>query len=94
MLYPVSDADQPRATPWEAPRRGPFARWKFALVLAAFPVFFNVAIGVGGWWSAGLWLAFVVGLCLAAVRWGAESRDGRDWKPAFQLYPDRHAREA
>jgi hypothetical protein len=93
MLYP-SDVDELREPKWEAPRREPVAGWKFGLVLAAFPVFFNVAVGVGGWWSVGLWLAFMVGLCLAAVRWGAESRDGRDWKPAFQLFPDRHARRA
>lgn len=59
--------------------REPMARWKLALLAGVSFSFLGFALsrrpGLGLLLLAVGW----VGLCAAALRWGHDSRDGRDW---------------
>jgi hypothetical protein len=59
--------------------REPMARWKLAL-LVVFTLFF-VGFAVSRAPAFGLVLLVLgwLGLCAATLRWGYDSRDGRDW---------------
>ena len=60
-----------RETPWWALALG------FLAIMAALSATRHMSIA-----GAGLLLAFVfAGLSVAGWRWGADSRDGSDWKP-------------
>jgi hypothetical protein len=55
------------------------ARWKLALIVVLTLYFLGFALSLGP--VAGLVLLAIgwLGLGLSALRWGHDSRDGRDW---------------
>ena len=59
--------------------REPMARWKLALLVAFALFFLGFTLSRGP--AAGLVLLALgwLGLGLSALRWGYDSRDGRDW---------------
>ena len=73
-------ASRRREAPMRPDRyREPMARWKLALVVASTLFFLGFALSRGP--VAGLVLLAIgwMGLGLSALRWGHDSRDGRDW---------------
>jgi hypothetical protein len=64
------------------------ARWKLALLVGSTFTFLGLALSRAP--AFGLLLLAVgwLGLCAATLRWGYDSRDGRDWDDR----PDRRRR--
>jgi hypothetical protein len=58
---------------------GGLSRRGFLALLVVDVLFFWSIAALGGWPGFGLIVAGVVALCLGAVRWGADSRDGANW---------------
>jgi hypothetical protein len=67
--------------------REPMARWKLALLVAFTLFFLGFILSRGP--AAGLILLAIgwMGLGLSALRWGHDSRDGRDWDDRPQRRP-------
>jgi hypothetical protein len=58
---------------------GGLSRPRFLALLVVDVLFFWSIAALGGWPGFGLIVAGVVALCVGAVRWGADSRDGANW---------------
>ncbi|MGH2700042.1 MAG: hypothetical protein ACRDJL_12720 [Actinomycetota bacterium] len=66
---------------------GGLSRPGFLALIAVNVLFFWSVAGLGGWAGFGLVVAGVVALCLGALRWGADSRDGANWNNRRSLGP-------
>lgn len=56
-----------------------------AAILAVAAVLLGIGQALGDWAIAGSLAAILGGLGWAGVRWGADTRDGADWKPRRPL---------
>jgi hypothetical protein len=64
------------------PRREPLAWWKLAVGLAGAIALIDLAQAVQGLAEMAVLVAGLAALGLAGWLWGADSRDGADWKNA------------
>ncbi|MGH2682209.1 MAG: hypothetical protein ACRDIX_03125 [Actinomycetota bacterium] len=55
------------------------ARWKLALLIASSLFFLGFVLSRGPAFGLLLLALSWLGLCAATLRWGYDSRDGRDW---------------
>jgi hypothetical protein len=65
---------------WEVAVNG-LTNLQLGLVITGFIAFIALVEEVGGYAGVGLLLLGIGGIGVAALRWGFDSRDGRDWKP-------------
>jgi hypothetical protein len=60
------------------PRHRPKSLGDVGLIVVVAFVYLRLVVGVGGWGGVGLLVLGFLAIGLAALRWGADSRDGLD----------------